>query len=47
MFDTLFLFRVRSRATLLQSIVLSGGSTLLRGFGDRLLSELKRVRIVT
>jgi hypothetical protein len=34
----------RSRATLLQSVVLSGGSTLLRGFGDRLLSELKRVR---
>ena len=33
-----------SRATLLQSVVLSGGSTLLRGFGDRLLSELKRVR---
>ena len=33
-----------SRATLLQSIVLSGGSTLLKGFGDRLLSELKKVR---
>lgn len=30
------------RSTLLQSIVLSGGSTLLRGFGDRLLSELKK-----
>jgi actin-related protein len=25
--------------------VLSGGSTLLKGFGDRLLSELKKVRL--
>eukprot|EP00124_Ichthyophonus_hoferi_P002056 Ihof_evm9s127 gene=Ihof_evmTU9s127 len=31
------------RATLFSSIVLSGGSTLYRGFGDRLLSEVKRL----
>lgn len=30
------------RKTLYQNIVLSGGSTLLKGFGDRLLSELKK-----
>jgi centractin len=41
-----YFIRVCSRATLLQSIVLAGGSTLLRGFGDRLLSELKRVRML-
>jgi len=31
------------RRTLYQNIVLSGGSTLFRGFGDRLLSEIKRI----
>lgn len=31
------------RRTLYQNIVLSGGSTLFRGFGDRLLGELKRI----
>ncbi|CAF2192352.1 unnamed protein product [Rotaria magnacalcarata] len=31
------------RRILYQNIVLSGGSTLFRGFGDRLLSELKRI----
>jgi len=31
------------RRTLYQNVVLSGGSTLFRGFGDRLLTELKRV----
>lgn len=30
------------RKTLYQNIVLSGGSTLFKGFGDRLLNELKR-----
>lgn len=30
------------RKILYQNIVLSGGSTLLKGFGDRLLSELKK-----
>lgn len=30
------------RRTLYSNIVLSGGSTLFRGFGDRLLTELKR-----
>lgn len=30
------------RKTLYQNIVLSGGSTLLKGFGDRLLSEMKK-----
>lgn len=30
------------RKMLYQNIVLSGGSTLFRGFGDRLLSELKK-----
>lgn len=29
------------RSSLFENIVLSGGSTLMRGFGDRLLSELK------
>ncbi|CAF0850776.1 unnamed protein product [Didymodactylos carnosus] len=31
------------RRILYQNIVLSGGSTLFRGFGDRLLGELKRI----
>ncbi|KAF2368320.1 Actin family, partial [Trinorchestia longiramus] len=31
------------RRLLFQNIVISGGSTLFRGFGDRLLSEVKRV----
>lgn len=31
------------RSDLYESIVLSGGSTLTRGFGDRLLSELKMI----
>ena len=31
------------RKTLYQNIVLSGGSTLFRGFGDRLLAEVKKV----
>ena len=31
------------RKTLYQNIVLSGGSTLFRGFGDRLLGEVKKV----
>lgn len=30
------------RKILYQNIVLSGGSTLFKGFGDRLLSELKK-----
>jgi centractin len=30
------------RKTLYQNIVLSGGSTLFKGFGDRLLSELRK-----
>jgi centractin len=30
------------RKTLYQNIVLSGGSTLFKGFGDRLLNELKK-----
>lgn len=30
------------RKMLYQNIVLSGGSTLFKGFGDRLLSELKK-----
>ena len=30
------------RKTLYSNIVLSGGSTLFKGFGDRLLNELKR-----
>ncbi len=31
------------RKLLYQNIVLSGGSTLFKGFGDRLLNELKRL----
>ncbi|CAF1014424.1 unnamed protein product [Brachionus calyciflorus] len=31
------------RKTLYQNIVLSGGSTLFKGFGDRLLNDLKRL----
>ena len=31
------------RKTLFQNIVLSGGSTLFRGFGDRLLNDLKKI----
>lgn len=31
------------RKTLFQNIVLSGGSTLFKGFGDRLLNEMKRL----
>lgn len=31
------------RRTLYQNIVLSGGSTLFKGFGDRLLSEVKKL----
>ncbi|TRZ00643.1 hypothetical protein DNTS_027223 [Danionella cerebrum] len=31
------------RRTLFSNIVLSGGSTLLKGFGDRLLSEVKKL----
>lgn len=31
------------RKILHQNIVLSGGSTLFRGFGDRLLAEIKRL----
>ena len=30
------------RKVLFQNIVLSGGSTLFKGFGDRLLSEVKK-----
>lgn len=30
------------RKMLYQNIVLSGGSTLFKGFGDRLLSEIKK-----
>jgi centractin len=33
------------RTALYGSIVLSGGSTLTRGFGDRLLRELQRVAV--
>lgn len=31
------------RRRLFENIVLAGGSTLYRGFGDRLLSEVKRL----
>jgi len=31
------------RKTLYQNIVLSGGSTLFKGFGDRLINELKKI----
>jgi centractin len=31
------------RKQLFQNVVLSGGSTLFKGFGDRLLGELKRL----
>ncbi|KAK6019542.1 Actin [Ostertagia ostertagi] len=31
------------RKTLYGSIILSGGSTLLQGFGDRLLSEMRKI----
>ncbi len=31
------------RKSLFQNIVLSGGSTLFKGFGDRLINELKRI----
>jgi centractin len=31
------------RKVLYQNIVLSGGSTLFKGFGDRLLNEIKRL----
>ncbi|KIH48815.1 hypothetical protein ANCDUO_21112, partial [Ancylostoma duodenale] len=31
------------RKTLYGSIILSGGSTLFQGFGDRLLSEMRRL----
>ena len=31
------------RKILYQNIVLSGGSTLFKGFGDRLLNELKKI----
>ncbi len=31
------------RRELFQNIVLSGGSTLFKGFGDRLISDLKRI----
>ena len=31
------------RASLYQSIVLSGGTTLMAGFGDRLLGEVKKI----
>ena len=31
------------RKVLFQNIVLSGGSTLFKGFGDRLLSEVKKL----
>lgn len=31
------------RRTLFSNIVLSGGSTLFKGFGDRLLSEVKKL----
>lgn len=31
------------RKILYQNIVLSGGSTLFKGFGDRLLNELKKM----
>ena len=33
------------RKDLYSNIVLSGGSTLTRGFGDRLLSEVQRVAV--
>lgn len=31
------------RKVLFKNIVLSGGSTLFKGFGDRLLSEIKKM----
>lgn len=33
------------RKTLFENIVLSGGTTLTRGFGDRLLNEVKRLAL--
>jgi len=33
------------RKSLYSNIVLSGGSTLTRGFGDRLLSEMQRLAV--
>jgi centractin len=33
------------RANLYSNVVLSGGTTLTRGFGDRLLQELRKIRI--
>ena len=35
------------RKTLYQNIVLSGGSTLFKGFGDRLLNDLKRMVFIS
>ena len=41
--DSIIKSDIDLRKTLYQNIVLSGGSTLFKGFGDRLLNELKRV----
>jgi centractin len=41
--DSIIKSDIDLRKTLYQNIVLSGGSTLFKGFGDRLLNELKKV----
>lgn len=41
--NAIFKCDVDLRKTLYQNIVLSGGSTMLQGFGDRLLNEMKRL----
>ncbi len=40
-FDSINKVDLDLRNSLYQSIVLSGGTTLLKGFGDRLINELK------
>ncbi|KJE91991.1 beta-centracetin [Capsaspora owczarzaki ATCC 30864] len=42
-YDSVFKCDIDMRVTLLSNIVLSGGSTLMRGFGNRLVNELHRV----
>lgn len=41
--NAIFKCDVDLRKTLYQNIVLSGGSTMFKGFGDRLLNEMKRL----
>jgi centractin len=40
--DSIIKSDIDLRKTLYQNIVLSGGSTLFKGFGDRLFNELKK-----